>query len=120
MKGEGGSDREFRWQAFQLKPARKLQLLDHAVEGDTLAVQGGNKKLLLFPLSELPEMERGRGVILQQYAKGGTLYQIRTFALAKGWPTGFARSDERENAPKHWLGKRAQAGLLPPKGFRFG
>jgi hypothetical protein len=40
--------------------------------------------------------------------------------LAKGWPTGFARSDERENAPKHWLGKRAQAGLLPPKGFRFG
>jgi topoisomerase-4 subunit A len=91
-----------------------------AVEGDTLAVQGSNKKLLLFPLSELPEMERGRGVILQQYAKGGSLYQIRTFALAKGWPTGFARSDERENAPKHWLGKRAQAGLLPPKGFRFG
>jgi topoisomerase-4 subunit A len=91
-----------------------------AVDGDTLAVQGSNKKLLLFPLSELPEMERGRGVILQQYAKGGSLYQIRTFAIAKGWPMGFARSDERENAPKNWLGKRAQAGLLPPKGFRFG
>ena len=90
------------------------------VDGDTLAVQGSNKKLLLFPLSELPEMERGRGVILQQYAKGGSLYQIRTFTMAKGWPMGFARSDERENAPKNWLGKRAQAGLLPPKGFRFG
>ncbi len=91
-----------------------------AVEGDTLAVQGTNKKLLLFKLAELPEMDRGRGVILQRYSKGATLYQIRTFDLAKGWPTGFARSDERENAPKNWVGERGQAGLLPPKGFRFG
>jgi topoisomerase-4 subunit A len=91
-----------------------------AVEGDTLAVQGTNKKLLLFKLAELPEMDRGRGVILQRYSKGATLYQIRTFDLAKGWPTGFARSDERENAPKNWIGERGQAGLLPPKGFRFG
>jgi topoisomerase IV subunit A len=91
-----------------------------AVEGDTLAVQGTNKKLLLFKLAELPEMDRGRGVILQRYSKGATLYQIRTFELAKGWPTGFARSDERENAPKNWVGERGQAGLLPPKGFRFG
>jgi len=89
------------------------------VEGDTLAVQGTNRKLLLFKLAELPEMERGRGVILQRYGKGGTLHQIRTFDIAKGWPIGFARSDERENAPKNWLGERGQAGLLPPKGFRF-
>jgi topoisomerase-4 subunit A len=91
-----------------------------AVDGDTLAVQGTNKKLLLFKLSELPEMDRGRGVILQRYSKGATLYKMQTFNLAKGWPTGFARSDERENAPKNWVGERGQAGLLPPKGFRFG
>jgi topoisomerase-4 subunit A len=90
-----------------------------AVEGDTLAVMGTNKKLLLFKLAELPEMERGRGVILQRYSKGAMLYQMRTFDIAKGWPVGFARSDERENAPKHWVGERGQAGLLPPKGFRF-
>ncbi len=91
-----------------------------AVDGDTLAVQGTNKKLLLFKLAELPEMDRGRGVILQRYSKGATLYKMQTFTLAKGWPTGFARSDERENAPKNWVGERGQAGLLPPKGFRFG
>jgi topoisomerase-4 subunit A len=90
-----------------------------AVEGDTLAVQGSNRKLLLFPLSELPEMGRGRGVILQRYSRDGVLYKIRTFDLAKGWPMGFANSDARENAPKHWIGARGQAGLLPPKGFRF-
>ncbi|MFN8757347.1 MAG: DNA topoisomerase IV subunit A [Tagaea sp.] len=89
------------------------------VEGDTLAVQGTNRKLLLFPLAELPEMARGRGVILQHYSKGGELYKIRTFDIAKGWPIGFANSDARENAPKHWVGARAQAGSLPPKGFRF-
>ena len=90
-----------------------------AVEGDTLAVQGTNRKLLLFPLSELPEMSRGKGVILQRYSKDGALFKIRTFTIAKGWPVGFANSDARENAPKHWVGARSQAGLLPPKGFRF-
>ncbi len=45
---------------------------------------------------------------------------MTTYDIATGWPTGFARSDERENAPKNWVGERGQAGLLPPKGFRFG
>jgi topoisomerase-4 subunit A len=88
------------------------------VEGDTVGVRGTNRKLLLFPVSELPEMSRGRGVILQRY-KDGRLGEIRTFNLADGWPVGFKDSDRKENAPKNWVGARGQAGLLPPKGFRF-
>ena len=88
------------------------------VEGDTVAVIGKNRKLLLFPLAELPEMGRGRGVTLQK-SKGGELDDVRTFALDQGWPVGFRDSDKKENAPKNWLGARGQAGLLPPKGFRF-
>ncbi len=89
------------------------------VEGDTVAVIGKNRKLLLFPLTELPEMSRGRGVTLQK-SKGGELDSVRTFTLSAGWPVGFKDSDKKENAPKNWMGVRGQAGLLPPKGFRFG
>jgi topoisomerase IV subunit A len=88
------------------------------IEGDTVAVMGKSRKLLLFPLAELPEMGRGRGVILQRY-KDGELTAIRTFNIESGWPVGFKDSDRRENAPKNWVGARGQAGLLPPKGFRF-
>ena len=88
------------------------------VEGDTVGVRGTSKKLLLFPVAELPEMGRGRGVILQRY-KDGSLTEIRTFNLASGWPIGFKDSDRKDNAPQNWMGARGQAGLLPPKGFRF-
>ena len=89
------------------------------VDGDTVAVMGENRKLLLFKLSELPEMGRGRGVILQRY-KQGKLANLRTFNIAGGWPIGFKDSDKKDNAPANWLGSRGQAGLLPPKGFRLG
>jgi topoisomerase-4 subunit A len=88
------------------------------VEGDTVGVRGTSKKLLLFPVGELPEMNRGRGVILQRY-RDGELTEIKTFNLASGWPVGFKDSDRKENAPQNWIGARGQAGLLPPKGFRF-
>jgi topoisomerase-4 subunit A len=88
------------------------------VDGDTVGVRGSSKKLLLFPITELPEMSRGRGVILQRY-KDGQLTEIRTFNIAQGWPVGFKDSDKKDNAPQNWLGARGQAGLLPPKGFRF-
>jgi topoisomerase-4 subunit A len=85
------------------------------VEGDTVAVLGENRKLLLFPLAEVPEMTKGRGVRLQTY-KDGNLRDVRVFALADGWAALSARvrSDERI---KDWIGARAQAGRLPPKGF---
>jgi len=88
------------------------------VEGDTVAVIGTNRKLLLFKLAELPEMGRGRGVTLQK-SKGGQLDAVRTFDIANGWPIGFRDSDKKDNAPQNWLGTRGQAGLLPPKGFRL-
>ncbi len=87
--------------------------------GDHVAVIGENRRLLVFPLDEVPEMSRGRGVILQRYRQGG-LSDIRIFRLEDGlsWrmggETGRVRT-ETDLAP--WLGRRAQAGRLPPNGF---
>ena len=86
------------------------------VDSDHVAVIGENRKLLVFPLSELPEMARGRGVKLQSYRDGG-LSDITTFHLAAGlsWSLGARTRTETDLAA--WIGKRAQAGRLPPKGF---
>ncbi len=91
--------------------------------GDSVAVVGENRKLLIFPIEELPEMTRGRGVIMQRYAKGG-LSDVLTFALAEGlsWPSGDRM--RTESKLDDWIGKRAQAGRIVPRGFprnnRFG
>ena len=86
------------------------------VGGDTVAVIGENRRLLLFPLAEVPEMARGRGVFLQRYKDGG-LSDIKTFTIADGltWVTGAGVRTETDLMA--WRGKRAQAGRLPPKGF---
>ena len=86
------------------------------VEGDHVAVIGENRKLLLFPLEEVPEMTRGRGVIFQRYNKGG-LADVKTIYIKEGlnWQSGNRIRTELDI--KEWLGKRAQAGKLPPKGF---
>lgn len=92
-------------------------------EGDTVAVIGENRKLLLFPVSELPVMPRGRGVLLQRYRDGG-LADAKVFPRRDGltWRSGDRVRTETEI--RDWLGKRAQAGRLPPRGFpksgRFG
>jgi topoisomerase IV subunit A len=84
---------------------------------DHVATIGENRKLLVFKLSELPEMSRGKGVRLQKFKDGG-LSDVSTFALKDGlsWTDTsgrqFAVTDIAE-----WLGERAQAGRLPPKGF---
>ena len=87
------------------------------VEGDHVAVVGDNRKLLLFPLGEVPEMTRGRGVILQKYKDGG-LSDAKTFAVKEGltWNAGVGRV-RTETEIRDWLGKRAQAGRLPMRGF---
>ena len=87
------------------------------IVGDHVAVIGENRKLLIFPLEELPEMTRGRGVILQKYKDGG-LSDAKTFALDEGltWAAGPGRV-RTETDLVAWLGKRAQAGRLPPHGF---
>ena len=85
-------------------------------QADAVAVLGENRKLLIFPLEELPVMSRGRGVILQRYKDGG-LRDLKTLTLAEGlsWQTGSGVRTETEIDA--WVGKRAQAGLLTPKGF---
>ena len=84
---------------------------------DHLAVVGDNGKLLVFPISELPEMPRGKGGKLQSYREGG-LRDAMVFGEGEGasWTT----SDGRTRAwPewREWLGRRASAGKLAPKGF---
>lgn len=87
------------------------------VTGDTVAVIGDNRKLLLFPLDQLPTMARGRGVKLQRYKDGG-LADVTTFRYKDGLgvPEGSGRIRTFTDL-KDWRGERAQAGRLPPKGF---
>src|ERR1700678_255202 len=85
------------------------------VEGDQVAVIGENKKMLIFPLADVPEMARGRGVILQRY-KDGVLVDACVFA----WEEGFRDENNRSWMPaelKEWKGERAQAGRIVPRGF---
>ncbi len=87
------------------------------VAGDTVAVVGDNRKLLVFPLAELPEMAKGKGVRLQKYKDGG-LSDATTFTLAEGltWkdPAGRTRT---EADLAEWAGPRAGAGKMAPRGF---
>jgi topoisomerase IV subunit A len=89
------------------------------VSGDSVAVIGENRKLLLFPLIELPEMPRGKGVRLQRY-KDGALADAKVFDKKEGLiyldaaKRGFTLSAAEL---RDWWGQRAQAGRLPPKGF---
>ncbi len=100
-----------------------------ADEGDRVAVLGHNRRLLLFPLSEVPVMTRGHGVILLKFKndglfKDGGLDDVRIFSITDGlqWKTEAGVRTVPDPAP--WLGKRAQVGKLPPPGFprnnRFG
>ena len=87
------------------------------VRGDSIAVVGDNRKMLVFALSELPEMARGKGVRLQKYKDGGMSDAI-TFTLAEGlsWkdPAGRTRT---ESDLAEWQGARASAGKMAPRGF---
>ncbi|MEX0347082.1 MAG: DNA topoisomerase IV subunit A [Rhizobiaceae bacterium] len=96
------------------------------VSGDHLAIVGDNRKMLIFPLADVPEMTRGKGVRLQKYKDGG-VKDIKTFALAGGlaWQDSADRTFVRPaNELGEWIGARAAAGRMVPKGFprsgRFG
>jgi topoisomerase IV subunit A len=89
------------------------------IEGDHAAVIGENRKLLCFPLDQIPVMARGKGVRLQRYKEGG-VSDMKTFALDKAltWldTSGRTWSVEKKDLTE-WLGNRAESGRLPPKGF---
>ena len=85
------------------------------VDGDSIAVVGDNRKMLIFDLADLPEMARGQGNYLQRYKDGGLL-DATTFT----WKQGLKDENNREfpaSELKEWRGQRAQAGRLVPRGW---
>ncbi|MFD0987348.1 DNA topoisomerase IV subunit A [Methyloligella solikamskensis] len=87
--------------------------------GDSVAAIGENRKLLLFPLRDLPEMPRGKGVRLQRY-KDGSLADAKTFSKKEGltWVDGAGRTfTQSAEELAEWWGERAQAGRMAPRGF---
>ena len=100
---------------MNLKPGERV-LLCVPADGDHVAVIGTNRKLLVFPLDQVPEMVRGAGVMLQKY-KDGKLADAKVFRMADGLTWRLGDNTRRETALTDWLGARAQAGRLPPNGF---
>jgi len=91
-------------------------VLCREVQRDHVAVIGENRKLLIFKVDEIPEMTRGKGVILQRY-KGGGLSDLKIFTLSEGLSWKFGEKTRLESNLLPWLGKRGQVGKLPPSGF---
>ncbi len=99
-------------------PPAKLKVVTEA-EGDHVAIIGENRKLLVFPLEEAPRMARGKGVRMQRYKDGG-VSDAKVFALADGltWTDSAGRVFTVAAAElSEWMGHRAEAGKLPPRGF---
>ncbi len=89
------------------------------VEGELVALIGENRKMVIFPLDQVPEMARGRGVRLQRYKDGG-LSDLKTFMAEQGlsWTDTAGRAFTLTlNELADWRGNRADAGRLAPKGF---
>jgi topoisomerase-4 subunit A len=105
-------------QVLNVKAPVEAQACSRIPKGsDHVATVGENRKFLVFPLSELPEMTRGKGVRLQRFKDGG-LSDAKAFALADGltWQDSSERTWTVTDL-KEWIGQRAQAGRMPPKGF---
>jgi topoisomerase-4 subunit A len=89
------------------------------VLGDHVAIIGENRKLLIFPISEVPEMARGKGVRLQRYKDGG-ISDAKVFTMKEGlsWKDNAGRNFTVDKVElKEWTGARSDAGRLPMKGF---
>jgi topoisomerase-4 subunit A len=89
------------------------------VDGELVATIGGNRKMVIFPLNQVPEMGRGRGVRLQRYKEKG-LSDVTTFTAEVGltWNDAAGRSFTLPMKElKDWRGNRADAGRIAPKGF---
>ena len=111
-----------------LKPGARLKVVRPAptettdealLKNQYLAVVGDNRKLVVFPLSEVPEMSKGQGVTLQRYKDGG-LADAMCFLLSEGlsWAMGGDSGRTRtENDMSLWRVARGAAGRLPPQGF---
>ena len=117
------AERKAGKQIMTVKPGEELALAVPLGDGDHLAIIGENRKMLVFPLAQVPELARGLGVQLQKYKDGGVA-DVRIFRLADGlsWKSG--ERTRTETNLRDWLGARAQTGRQPPVGFpkngRFG
>jgi len=107
-------------QLVNLRTGAKLSVVRRISDGaDAIAVVGENRKLLVFPLSDLPELARGQGVMLQRYRDGG-LSDAVAFQLADGlsWSLGGESGRTRtETDLTPWRAARGAAGRMPPIGF---
>ena len=103
-----------------LKGDAKLTRVAHIGEGhDHVAVVGDNRKLVVFNLEEMPEMQRGQGVQLQRYKDGG-MADVTTFRLEEGLSWQMGGSGERTRTEMEmwqWKVARGGAGRMPPQGF---
>ncbi|OYY68454.1 DNA topoisomerase IV subunit A [Sphingomonas sp. 28-63-12] len=96
---------------FRVKPIDPL--------ADYVGVIGDNRRLLVFPIAELPEMARGQGVQLQRYRDGG-LADVTSFVFAQGlsWAMGGDSGRTRSEPDMGpWRAARGAAGRMPPNGF---
>jgi topoisomerase-4 subunit A len=107
-------------QLVNLRPGAKVAIVRPIPEGaDAVAVVGENRKMLVFPLAELPELGRGQGVTLQRYRDGG-LADAVAFRLTEGlsWALGGESGRIRtESDLSAWRAARGAAGRMPPIGF---
>jgi topoisomerase-4 subunit A len=107
-------------QLVNVRPGGRVAVVRPISEdADAVAVIGENRKMLVFPMAELPELARGQGVTLQRYRDGG-LADATAFRFAEGlsWAlggdTGRVRTETDLSA---WRAARGAAGRMPPIGF---
>jgi topoisomerase-4 subunit A len=102
------------------RPGARLAVVRPIAPGDdAVAAIGDNRKMLVFPLTEVAELARGQGVQLQRYRDGG-LSDAKTFVMAEGlsWPMGGESGRTRtETDLAPWRAARGAAGRMPPTGF---
>jgi topoisomerase IV subunit A len=107
-------------QVVNLRPGARLSVVRPiGAEDDYVGVIGENRKMVVYPLAELPEMGRGQGVQLQRYRDGG-LSDAVTFRFSEGlsWPLGGDSGRRRtESDLSAWRTARGAAGRMPPTGF---
>ena len=115
---ELGAEKRTGKQILNLKPGEQAAFCIPA-DGDHIALIGENRRLLIFPLDQIPEMVRGAGVILQRYKDGG-MSDAKVFRLADGLTWRLGERVRTEMDLREWLGERAQAGRMPPNGFPRG
>lgn len=98
-------------------PRNSRGLVAKEVQGDMVALVGNNRKMIIFPIEEIPELKKGSGVILQKF-RDGILTDIQLFNKEDGFTwTGLRGKIHLEKNLMPWLGKRAGAGKILPSGF---